>query len=66
MHEYRAASILAFTEMWLNENDNDDMLHIDGFSTPLCLDRVSELTDKHLRKHKLVFHSRCKRKNVQR
>lgn len=25
------ASILAFTEMWLNKNDSDNMLHIDDF-----------------------------------
>lgn len=30
MHEYKTASFLAFTETWLKENDNNDMLHIDG------------------------------------
>lgn len=33
MHEYRTASILAFTEM-LNKNDDDSTLHIDGFTPP--------------------------------
>lgn len=31
LHEYRTASILAFTETWMNNNDGDKMLHIDGF-----------------------------------
>lgn len=28
LHEYRTASILAFTEIWFNNNDSDNMLHI--------------------------------------
>ncbi len=47
MYEYRTASILAFTETWLNENDSNDALHIDGFGSPIRLDRDSVLTGKH-------------------
>lgn len=47
MYEYRTASVLAFTETWLNENDSNDALHIDGFGSPLRLDRDSALTGKH-------------------
>jgi len=32
--------------MWLSKIDSDNMLHIDGFGTPLRLDRDSELTGK--------------------
>ena len=48
MHEYRTASILAFTETWLTGNDNIDSLHIDGhsFGSPVRLDRDTELTGK--------------------
>lgn len=46
MHEYRTASILAFTETWLNGNDNDDALHINGFAPPLRLDCYCKLTGK--------------------
>lgn len=46
MHQYRTASILAFTETWLNKNDNDDTLSIDGFGIPLRLDRDNESTGK--------------------
>ena len=46
LHEYRTASVLAFTETWLNNNDSDNMLHIDGFAPPIRLDRDSELTGK--------------------
>ncbi len=46
MHEYRTASILAFTETWLNSNEDDDTLHINGFAPPLRLDRDSKLTGK--------------------
>ena len=47
MYEYRTASILAFTETWLNENDSNDSLHIDGFGSPIRRDRDPELTGKH-------------------
>ena len=47
MYEYRTASILAFIETWLNENDSNDALHIDGFGSPIRLDRDSVLTGKH-------------------
>lgn len=46
MYEYRTASILAFTETWLNRNDNDSTLHIDGLALPPRLDRDSERTGK--------------------
>lgn len=46
LHEYWTASILAFTETWLNNNDSDNMLHIDGFAPPLRLYRDNELTSK--------------------
>lgn len=38
MYEYWTASILAFTETWLNGNDNSDSLHVDGFGSPVRLD----------------------------
>lgn len=44
--EYRTASILALTETWLNDNDDDSSLHIDGFSSPIRLDRNRECTGK--------------------
>lgn len=47
MYEYRTASVLAFTETWLNENDSNDALHIDGFGSPIRLERDSALTGKH-------------------
>lgn len=46
MHRFRSASSLAFTETWLNKNDDDDTLHIDGFGIPLRLDRDNVLTGK--------------------
>lgn len=62
LYEYRTASVLAFTETWLNENDSTDALHIDGFGPPIRLDRDSGLTGKHhgggglhLHQHTLVF-----------
>lgn len=36
----------AFTETWLSENDNDETMHIDGFMSPVRLDRDTELTGK--------------------
>lgn len=47
MFESRSASILAFTEMWLNGNDSSDSLHIVGFGSPVRLDRDTQLTGKH-------------------
>lgn len=46
LHEYRTASILAFTETWLSNNDSDNTLHIDGFTPPTRLDRDSVLAGK--------------------
>ncbi|CAI5691468.1 unnamed protein product [Oreochromis niloticus] len=46
LHEYRTASVLAFTELWLNNSDDDSTLHIDGFSSPLRLNRDRERTGK--------------------
>lgn len=46
LHEYRTASILAFTETWMNNNDGDKMLHIDGFDSPIRPDRDGELTSE--------------------
>lgn len=48
MYECRTASILAFTETWLNANDANDKLHIDGFGSPIHLDRDPTLTCKQL------------------
>lgn len=53
LHEYRTASILAFTETWLNNNDRDKMLHIDGFDSPIRLDRDSELTSEQTWRRRL-------------
>lgn len=39
MHKY-TASIIAFTETWLNKNDEDRTLNIDGFATPLGWIRI--------------------------
>lgn len=47
MYEYRTASILAFTETWLTGSDNSDSMHIDGFGSPVRLDRDTEPTGKH-------------------
>ena len=41
MHEYRSAFILAFTETWLNKNDEESTTHIDGFAPPLSTGTVS-------------------------
>lgn len=30
MYEYRTASIIEFTETWINRNDDNVTLHIDG------------------------------------
>ena len=43
------AFILAFTETWLTGDDNSDSLHIDGFGSPVRLDRDTELTGKQSR-----------------
>uniref|UniRef100_A0A3B3D7Q5 Ig-like domain-containing protein n=1 Tax=Oryzias melastigma TaxID=30732 RepID=A0A3B3D7Q5_ORYME len=48
MYEYRTASILAFTITWLNEKDSNDSLHIDGFGSPIRLDRDCKTTQKQL------------------
>lgn len=45
MYEYWTASSLAFTEMWLNENNGDDASHIDGFDSPIKLYRDSVLKE---------------------
>ncbi|XP_040915374.1 NACHT, LRR and PYD domains-containing protein 3-like [Toxotes jaculatrix] len=46
MHGYRTASVLAFTETWLSNNDSDDTLHIDGFAPRIRLNRDTERTGK--------------------
>lgn len=46
--DFKNCGVLAFTETWLNEQDSDADLHIDGFGTPLRLDRKVEVTGKKL------------------
>ena len=46
MHEYRQACLLAFTETWLDDNLHDSDLFIDGFGTPIRLDRNMTLGKK--------------------
>ena len=46
IHEKRNAHLLAFTETWLEENVHDNQLFIDGFETPVRLDRNSSATWK--------------------
>ncbi|KAM3624257.1 uncharacterized protein V6R79_021176 [Siganus canaliculatus] len=45
-HEYRRASILAFTETWLSKDDDNSAMHIDGFGSPIRLDRDGVVTGK--------------------
>ena len=47
MYEYLTASMLAFTETWLTGNDSSHSMHIDGFGSPIRLDRDPGLTGKH-------------------
>ncbi len=44
--DFKNCGVLAFTETWLNEQDLDTDLHIDGFGTPFRLDRKAEVTGK--------------------
>ncbi len=46
MHEYRNASILAFTETWLDDVMDNDELAIDGFTKPFPVDRDKLKTGK--------------------
>lgn len=46
LHEYRNASILAFTETWLKPSDDNKVLHLDGFGTPIRLNRDCDVTGK--------------------
>lgn len=46
MHEYRNACLLAFTETWLVDNVCDQDLLIDGFSSPVRLDRNQQSMGK--------------------
>ena len=48
MHEYRQACLLAFTETWLDDVQDND-LFIDGFGTPIRLDRNKHDTGKEHR-----------------
>ena len=49
MHEYRQACLLAFTETWLDDNVQDSDLFIDGFGTPIRLNRNKRDTGKEHR-----------------
>ena len=46
IHECKNACLLAFTETWLNGNVHDNEWFIDGFGTPIHLDRNSSATRK--------------------
>lgn len=39
LKDFRECCVLAFTETWLTENDQDTDLSIDGFGAPYRLDR---------------------------
>lgn len=45
-HEFKEACILALTETWLGEADLDADIALDGFGTPLRMDRVAATTGK--------------------
>ncbi|XP_039634340.1 zinc finger protein 239-like [Perca fluviatilis] len=40
-HEFKEACILALGETWLGEADSDAGIALDGFSAPVCMDRVA-------------------------
>ena len=44
--DYKDCCVLAFTETWFTERDQDTELAIDGFGAPLRLDRDPETTGK--------------------
>ncbi|KAK6178302.1 hypothetical protein SNE40_013103 [Patella caerulea] len=46
LYEYRESCLLCFTETWLTESTDDTSLHIDGFGTPIRLDRSLNNTGK--------------------
>ncbi|KAK1874895.1 Contactin-2, partial [Dissostichus eleginoides] len=43
---FRDCSVLAFTETWLTDCNQDNDLFIDGFGAPFRLDRKAEVTGK--------------------
>lgn len=45
-HDFRESCILAFTESWLTDYDSATDLEIDGFGSPLRLDRDASVTGK--------------------
>ncbi len=45
-HDFRESCILAFTESWLSNRDSNADLEIDGFGTPIRLDRDTTTTGK--------------------
>ncbi len=44
--DFKDCCVLAFTETWLTEHDQDSNLFIDGFGVPFRLDRKSAVTRK--------------------
>lgn len=44
--DFRDCCVMAFTETWLTERNQDSHLFIDGFEAPFCLDRKAEVTRK--------------------
>ena len=46
MHEYKHACLLAFTETWLDNDVRDEDLSVNGFGTPVRLDRNKSDTGK--------------------
>lgn len=46
LQPYRNMCILTFMEMWLDSQVPDSELHINGFGTPIQLDRDSNFTGK--------------------
>ncbi len=47
LREYKNACILALTETWLTPQDTDSSLALDGFDSPVRLDRDNEVTGKN-------------------
>lgn len=59
LKDFRDCCVLAFTETWLMENDQDTDLSIDGFGAPYRLDRQAEVTRKSQGGGVCLYVNRC-------
>lgn len=55
LKDFREYCVLAFTETWLTENDQDNDLSIDGFGAPYRLDRERERGNREISRWRGMF-----------